>query len=145
VGEVQPTPRAAAVLLILWWKGTYGSRWAEFWAYRKTQGWKVVSVWETRGKGFLAGQSRVRVGCDVRVWDKDGPGGWLVVKRGRLILSGDRPNRPPFADPPAARAAFARWVRDAYGLFAPVAALDLRRRTTPTHNPGRLTPVPRTG
>lgn len=146
IGEVQPTPRAAAVLLILWWKATYGPRWADFWAYRQTQGWKVVSTWKTVRRAFGAGQTRVRVGCDVRVWDKDGPGGWLKANKRGVVLSGDRPNRPAFVDPPAARAAFRRWVRDTYGpLFAPLAGIDLRRRTTPTHRPARVTPVPQSG
>lgn len=135
VGEVQPTARAAAVLLIGWWKAQYGERWREYWAFRQAAGWKVDRCRRT-GR------------CDVRVW-LAAVGGeseqvlWLVSgRKKRFALTSTRPLSPAFDGSHSARLAFRRWVRSTFGLYAAASQVVIRRSSSPSHRLGRMTPVP---
>lgn len=129
VGGVYPTPRAAAVAMVQWWKGEYGELWRAYWAMRQANGWRVV-------------RDRRTGRCDVRVWVAGGGGGWLVREKRRWVLRADRPAVPRFDGANHARRCFRVWLRQEFGLFVRLAPLVIRRHESASHRPYRLTPVP---
>jgi hypothetical protein len=123
LGAVQSNPRDAAKLVVRYWRAHYGGHWRGFFAYRQTAGWTLSRVGKhawwvvafVNGSGVLMGESR-----------------------GRLAPATSAGARP-FASRSAAARAVRAWADDTYGGRA---ATVLRRRWAPTHNPGRLSPVP---
>lgn len=125
VGPPQPTPRAAAILLVQWWKRRYGERWREAWHYRQTAGWVAVrcraGVWAV---AEVCGQASVTVG---------------VGPDGRACEVAAVPGCRPFADTAAAAAGVREWAAGVWGADGRYA---VRRTWAEEQSRGRRTPVP---
>lgn len=123
-----PTPREAAKALVRWWRGRYGERWREVWAYRQTPGWYALACpggwW---GVAELAGEAAVVVGAGA-----DG--------RPREVVGGR--GVKPFPTRAAAGRGVGEWAR---GVWGAEARYRVRRVWCPTARADRTTPVPRCG
>ena len=101
VGGPEPTPRAAAVKLIRWWKQRYGTRWRAAWAYRQTTGWTAMrcrgGVWAL---AEVCGQAVVTVG---------------VGPDGRACDAVATPGSRPFPDRTAAAEGVRAWAEREWG------------------------------
>ena len=104
IGPVQPNPRDAARLVVLWWRENFGPRWPAFFSGRKCQ-------------GFLYSKK---------------PDGIRVVVF-LMGVPHTINQRKPCNTHDEARSLLIRWKRRRYGLFLPYAGLEMRRAYVPVN------------
>lgn len=123
-------PRAAALALLAWWEGQYGDAWPRVFAARCDNPAKALKRRPRRGDP-----------ARVRAWDGragvETAGGYKLV----VWLSGvPTVLYPPgghvwFATAAAARRHYKAWLKARYGLFLPLAPLEVRQARGPVPPP----------
>lgn len=101
VGPQRETARQAAADVAAFWRGLYGDRWRAYFATRMRHPWEL----------------------------REEPGGFRVVVcvLGKTEYVGRRQLGDVYPDGESAVRAYRAWVRERFGLFAPVAGYYLRR------------------